>query len=151
MIGSRSVRTSAFALSLASALAALSLGCSSPPDISGDLEEYGSLLNGAVLARCVCYSDLGYDDADACIDGVGLVNAADRDCLADVSSGNEEDVQAYLGCANQELETYVDCLELNDGCAEGSHDECTSSYESRVAGCPQLPTSIQASFSACTE
>lgn len=123
--------------------------CQRSPDISVEIQDYASLLSDARDLACDCPEDLGYPTVSDCGEALKPVGTNERDCLAAVLDGHEEDAKAYLDCANAAYRDYVDCLAGNVSCADGWYDQCTADHEDAMAVCPQLPAEVDSSVLAC--
>lgn len=126
------------------------VGCQEPPDISGDIQAYADLLSDANSIACECPEILGYATIGECDDVMSAVDAGERQCLANVLEGHEEQAQDYLACANSAYQQYVSCLETNASCDESVYNDCTMDHETALAACPQLSEDVRPSFNACT-
>jgi hypothetical protein len=128
----------------------LFLGCQQPPDISGDIGTYADLLSDANSLACECPQILGYATISECDDAMSAVSSGERQCLANVLEGHEDEAKDHLECANAAYQQYVDCLGTNVSCEESVYNDCTMDHETALAACPQLSEGVRPSFDACT-
>jgi hypothetical protein len=131
-------------------LACWLLGCQTV-DLTDDLNEYAGLANEAEIRPCDCYQELGFQSLAECTDPLDSLSQADLECLDAALQGHERDGQEYLDCKNAALGDYVQCVAANVDCEPGVNDGCLSVYTVAAAGCTQLPSDVQAAFTACTD
>jgi len=124
------------------------MACQESPDISAQVDAYGSLLSLSISLTCDCPLDHGYDSKPECGDALGSVN---HECQHEVLEGHEEAADEYLGCAVPALDAYVTCLEADPGCEPGWFDACNEVYVGAEAKCPQLSAGLTAELESCVQ
>jgi len=127
------------------------VGCQQPPDISGDIDTYASLVSDANSLTCNCPEILGYSTISECDDVLGVVGLNERECISTVLKGHEDAAREYLVCASAAYQGYVDCLETNVDCEESVYNDCAAEHEDAMASCPLLPADTQSAFEACVD
>ena len=124
-------------------------GCSEPPDLSPDIETYASRINASRSALCLCPQDVGYPGVLECQDGLGRVDVAGEQCIADALEGSEDAGKEYLDCANAAYADYVACLEVNETCEDGWIDGCNADHTSALSSCTPLAQGFDPAFATC--
>jgi hypothetical protein len=118
-------------------------------DLTDDLNEYVGLANDAVVRPCDCYQELGFQSLIDCTEDLDELSQSDLECLDAALQGHERDGQEYLDCKNAALVEYVQCMTTNVDCEPGVNDSCLTVYTVASSRCTQLPSDVQAAFTAC--
>jgi hypothetical protein len=126
---------------------ACSIGCGTP-DLTDDVSLYVNQTNEVRGMLCACVLDLGNPDAE-CDDSLDQLTQVDAECLDATLDGHERDGQEYLDCANAALGDFVQCVAANVDCEPDTNDNCETLYTVASSRCTQLPTDVQAAFTAC--
>lgn len=123
------------------------IGCQTP-DLTDDVSLYVNQTNDVRGMLCSCVLDLETPDVE-CDDSLKGLTQVDADCLAATLDGHQRDGQEYLDCENAALEDYVQCVAANVDCEPGVNDSCLTVYTVASSRCTQLPSDVQAAFTAC--
>lgn len=124
-----------------------SAGCQAP-DLTEDVDTYVNQTNLVRAMLCDCILDLADPDAE-CDASLDQLTQVDAECLEATLDGHERDGQEFLDCANAALDDFVQCVAANVDCEPDTNDSCGTVYTVAAARCTQLPSDVQAAFTAC--
>lgn len=121
-------------LRLVLSAACLLLSCGSP-DLSAEISDYASAVNGSRTRLCDCPDLLGYASIAECKAGLGDVTAEAESCIADALEGDEDEGRDYLTCTVSALVEYSDCLASNVNCEESVLATCMQIFDEQAEAC----------------
>lgn len=137
---------------LAAALVATPLlACSDEDSLESLMREYDDEYATQIEIGCDCFADFGYESRSECESG-RMPLPAERRCIEDALSRNEEASSDWLGCMVPLEREFTACLDARLQCDDGSStDACYSDYDLGYANCIQLPETVSRAMDNCFE
>jgi hypothetical protein len=138
------------ALLLCTCLGLATVGCGGAKP-SDKIDEYFDTFEAIVNKLCECVSTSSTDETQCKSSfSAGLPTSQEIACIKEVADENEELVSKTFDC-------YLDVIHAVEGCVNNQCTDpfgllaCVGALETDSEACPELPSSVQVQFAACTQ